>query len=1027
MMNKETNIEGNMQGVVNAESGSTINQTINYITSTSFEEEVKVCKTAYSKPKDIYIKREIDKKIEEKLIQNKASILFVHGRGGIGKSTLLKEVQYKANIPSIRININDSNDIDMGEVLLDKSQTTIFNCPNFERIRNQLRIEKRSSDYQLVNALRKDFREYGLFIVDTFEKNININVHTEIHFSDKKFEDNVEKSMRFRDYLELLIYHFTSDRRVTFIIGGRTKLKDINKDRDPDDKYLSNVEKIITELSFEVFTLNNIRDYFYEFTKVNNFDMPSDGQLNSIEEVTKGNPLLIHSFAHVSKRYSSWEDIDFKEMKRKIEEDDKYGLLYYFTEKIASCTELGAELWKLVIPRVLTEDIVNIIFQKSSILNILIDAGLAFKKNNQYFLHDEVFIAITAHAKKEFKKNLLSWHDHEKVRAVHQKLSEFYKKEKFESCYHKMMMKEDFDFSLDGFYSMTKEDFIHHFLGSLFIGYDEKIRTCKDFFILDKEVMEEKVRKLMSEIEEILPQISFELYEKCLNDIGKGELKNGIYDIEYLNKLLDIEEYKEELTLYKFLGQVYQSKKLYTKERMTYINALRLNLDREDYYLYLLIGNTYFRENNDDEALSNYKLSLRLKEKAETYNNMGAIYQRQEKREKAIEFYKKSLAIKPSESTYISLSVIYYEKKNYDESLELLNKSIGINGFNETSYMNMANCYREKKKYSASLHYYQLALKLNPKNEYIYNNLGILLENQIKYKDAIKWYKEAININSNNEWFHSNLASVYVHLGNFNKAKDSYIKAIKINPKNALFYNSIGKVSLKQELHIQVSLWSVKIGNDKKLEELLYKDTISLHNKAIELEPKNIQFYMDLAYAYKENNDHDKAIEVYTKVIKLNPTYRKAFFERAGIYLDKKKDYKMALRLYDKLLIQNPKWNLAYLKLGDCHYNLKEYDKAIRRYDDFLKKIKNNYRLDVYDKLMKCHFYRREFKLMIVVFKAKRNKMILINKLHQNKFKNEIKEWVEDILENMEFFFMFLLGIGSIILLVYLVFLIVNS
>ena len=765
-----------------------------------------------------------------------------------------------------------------------------------------------------------------------------------------------------------MIYHFIFDTNTIFIIGGRTKLKDIK--RGKDNEYLSNAKKIIVEFSLEVFTLENIKDYFYRFTKINDFEMPSYGQLNSIEEVTKGNPLLIHSFAHVAKTYSNWENADFKEMKKKVEEDSKYGLLYYFTEKIASCTTLGNELWKLVVPRVLNEDIVNILFQKSSILNTLIDAGLAFNKNNKYFLHDEVFIAITAHAKKEFKKNLLSWHDHKEVRAIHQKLAQFYEAKScnsnevnFESCYHKMMMKQNFDFSLNGYSSMTKEDFIRYFLGSLFIGYDEKIQICNDFESLEKEVIEEKVRKVMAEVEEILPQMSSELYEKCLKDIGQGTLKNGIYDIEYLNKLLDRQEYKEELALYKFLGQAYQSKKLYKEERAIYNNAISLNLDKEDEYFYLLIGNTYYRENNYSKALTYYELSIRVKPRGETYNNIGAIYQRQKNDDLAIEFYKKSLKIKPSEFTYIDLSNIYFDKKNYNQAIYLLNKAIDINPLNEHSHQYIANGYREKKEYKKALSSYQKSLNINPKNEFTCNHFGILLENNKQYKDAIACYKEAISINPNNEWFYSNLAGIYSDINDYTKAKKNYLKAIKVNPNNATHYNNLAIVVTNQEHQP----WYLKLGNDKKF------NSISLYNKAIEFEPKNIQFYMNLANAYILKTNYDKAIEAYKKVISLNPNHTNIFLKIANIYLENKKDYKMALKLYKKLLIKNSKLHFVNLKLGDCYFNLKDYDNAIKSYVVFIKRTKNNFKPDIYDKLIKCHFYRREFKMMLEVLKVKIN------------------------------------------------------
>ena len=336
---------------------------------------------------------------------------------------------------------------------------------------------------------------------------------------------------------------------------------------------------------------------------------------------------------------------------------------------------------------------------------------------------------------------------------------------------------------------------------------------------------------------------------------------------------------------------------------------------------------------------------------------------------------------------------------------------------NEHSHQYIANCYREKKEYKKALSAYQKSLNINPKNEFTCNHFGILLENNKQYKDAIACYKEAISINPNNEWFYNNLAGIYSDINDYTKAKKNYLKAIKINPNNATHYNNLAIVVTNQEYQP----WYLKLGNDKKF------NSISLYNKAIELEPKNIQFYMNLANAYILEKNYNKAIEAYKKVILLNPNHTNTFLKIANIYLENKKDYKMALKLYKELLIKNSELHFVNLKLGDCYFNLKDYDNAIKSYSVFIKRTKNNFKIDIYDKLIKCHFYRREFKMMLEVFKTKRNKIIFMRKIHQDKFKEEIKLWFENILSNQEYLFIILLfGTGilaiGIILIVLIIF-----
>ena len=55
----------------------------------------------------IYINRELDLLIEEKITNKTPKVLFVHGQGGVGKSTLLKKfLSYDdKEIPTVLINI----------------------------------------------------------------------------------------------------------------------------------------------------------------------------------------------------------------------------------------------------------------------------------------------------------------------------------------------------------------------------------------------------------------------------------------------------------------------------------------------------------------------------------------------------------------------------------------------------------------------------------------------------------------------------------------------------------------------------------------------------------------------------------------------------------------------------------------------------------------------------------------------------------------------------------------------------------
>ena len=192
-----------------------------------------------SSNKNIYINRNIDFIIEEMIKEETSKLLFVHGQGGVGKSTLLKKfLSYEAKvIPTVLISLQDTKSTNFVDILLSRDITTIKNCKNFEKVRKiiieddphffasvleaygseistQLKqienesynlivatiidvskliskffkrsYEKQKKDiahnieFALVDALLKDFKNYGLFMVDTLEKTKNINIKSKV-------------------------------------------------------------------------------------------------------------------------------------------------------------------------------------------------------------------------------------------------------------------------------------------------------------------------------------------------------------------------------------------------------------------------------------------------------------------------------------------------------------------------------------------------------------------------------------------------------------------------------------------------------------------------------------------------------------------------------------------------------------------------------------------------------------------------------------------------------------------------------
>lgn len=134
--------------------------------------------------------------------------------------------------------------------------------------------------------------------------------------------------------------------------------------------------------------------------------------------------------------------------------------------------------------------------------------------------------------------------------------------------------------------------------------------------------------------------------------------------------------------------------------------------------------------------------------------------------------------------------------------------------------------------------------------------------------------------------------SILKKLDNLIAQKD-YINARK------LIRNDLKRYGTKEEYYMYMGLASTDA-----------EERLKNYQKAYEENPKNLDVTINLANAYDELKNFDKAIEFYNKAIEIDKTCALAFNNRGYSYFNKK-EYENALQDYDKAILLNPKLQIA--------------------------------------------------------------------------------------------------------------------
>jgi tetratricopeptide (TPR) repeat protein len=345
-----------------------------------------------------------------------------------------------------------------------------------------------------------------------------------------------------------------------------------------------------------------------------------------------------------------------------------------------------------------------------------------------------------------------------------------------------------------------------------------------------------------------------------------------------------------------------------------------------------------YKEKNYACATENYKKAI--EQKVYTSNNHATILYRigfglgeLDKTEEAISYFKQALEIKPDMGdAYWSLAGNYYNRKEYQLASENYGKAIGF--FKEkndlkTLYYWRAKSYNALEKYNDALTNYNLAIAIDSNNANYHASIGDTYYNQKRYNDAIKSYQRSIFLRDNDKkvmaaryyW----LGQAYFELSKYQDALIAYRGAIEYDPGYKNGYWGIAAVYYKQEK------WPQAIEEYTKTMSYYKDDTASM---------KDLYYYRGRSYSF--NNEVAKAIADFDALLKIDPGYRNAYWQKSSAYYRNKK-YKEAIPLYTRTIElykgENNSLDDLYFFRGNSYLQLKDTAKAR---EDFLKALEFN-------------------------------------------------------------------------------------
>lgn len=191
-----------------------------------------------------------------------------------------------------------------------------------------------------------------------------------------------------------------------------------------------------------------------------------------------------------------------------------------------------------------------------------------------------------------------------------------------------------------------------------------------------------------------------------------------------------------------------------------------------------------------------------------------------------------------------------------------------------------------------------------------YTNTAYDLREQGELLKAIEYQQKAVELFPKNADTLAVLAGMYMKLyeqtsskKELEKAKDLLLKASKIKPNDVVIYKMLAGV-------FDMS------GNEK--------ETLKYSQKAVELQPENLESLTNLGTAQNSVENNDVARAIFEKVLQKNPNYAYALYHYAELELETGNKAK-ALKLFErgsKASESDNEGNTKYIEI--CRQRLEE-------------------------------------------------------------------------------------------------------
>lgn len=281
----------------------------------------------------------------------------------------------------------------------------------------------------------------------------------------------------------------------------------------------------------------------------------------------------------------------------------------------------------------------------------------------------------------------------------------------------------------------------------------------------------------------------------------------------------------------------------------------------------------------------------------------GYYFEESRQYDKALKVYLQLQEKLPGLPSLMNTIAAVYKKKNHvDEALFWYQNTIGRHPNNENAYFQIGQILEEKQDFAKAREVYLRLLALTPKDAHIQCSVGNTYYMDSQYDEALTYYKSALTLDGEPKWrslIAQSIGNMQIECySNMEAAQGAFQLAIDLNPTDVEPYIQLGLLHFKNK--------------DFQNAKIVYE-------QAIGISPNNPRLFSNLGYLeWTEGRIHQAEV-FYRKAIELDPFYEIPYNNLGVIYLDTLGKIPQAIELLEKAVSLNESYALAFYNLGRAY------------------------------------------------------------------------------------------------------------